>query len=583
MSPPTPAQEPTWNVGYASTLAELSGEQISIDGFLRELGGLRRADVVEWASTFLQIMSSYGGQGARIQTELIDLCLDGDLHKAALQTVASEGRNVVFQRRALWLLLQFASVVCSQDGTPISTLKGRFGRLALAASDCLRLIHLAQVSTADAAKQDPAWQAALLTSVAEVMPGPYAIARAHAFWFDSVADAAVHKELVRCDLTDLDQDFLPIFGVSLSETFFALATLYKFATARVKVRPIEPTVLTVSDAWWGSVSREVRTHFLAKLSIPSEKLSAHLLGTPRQSWATDFSPLMIHPLIESSSGRFVCPDIGYLTIYLLDGVFWLFEEALPDKEWRNAFGAMYEWYVRQLLGAAARKAETQDMFHSNVRFKSNSTDQVCDALLLTTDLAALFESKGTRLTTRQKSGISVEETADAIRKSVGSDKSGVGQLARNIARILRGEAVIADGVEVNVATKRMIVPVLIWYEESACNYATRVFLDNLLVDMLKREGFGESRVAPLLLFATHELELFEQCSALMLPDALLQGFVEFVEQHPADPRSMFLRYAYWIFQGKHQPLGYVGEKAARLVDSIKAEHARRSRNDADRA
>ena len=39
----------------------------------------------------------------------------------------------------------------------------------------LRLIHLAQVSTEDAAKKDGTWQAALLTSVAETMPddGPH--------------------------------------------------------------------------------------------------------------------------------------------------------------------------------------------------------------------------------------------------------------------------------------------------------------------------------------------------------------------------------------------------------------------------
>lgn len=574
MSSPTPSPEPTWNVGYASTLAELSGEQISIAGFLSELGDMRRADVVEWAGTLLQIVSTYGGQSSQIQTELINLCLDGDLRKAALKAVGGEGRNVVFQRRALWLLLQFASLVCSQNGTPITTPKGGLGRLALAASDCLRLIHLAQVSTADAAKQDGAWQAALLTSVAEIMPGPSAIARAHAFWFDSAADHAVQKELARCDLAELDQAFQSIFGMSLSEAFFALVTMYKFATARVRSRPIEPTCLTADDTWWGSVPRDVRMQFLMKLSIPSEKLPAHLLGTPRQSWATDFSPLMMHPLIESFPGRFVCPDIGYLSIYLLDRVFWLFEEAIPDKEWRNAFGAMYEWYVRQLIATSTtRRPETQGMFHSNVKFKSNSTDQVCDALMLSTDLAALFESKGTRLTTRQKSGISVEETAEAIRKSVASDKSGVGQLARNIARILRGEAVIADGIEIDVVTKPMIVPILIWYEESACNYATRVFLDNLLVDMLKREGFDESRVSPLLLLATHELELFEQCSALMPPDTLLQGFVEFVRQHPTDPRSMFLRYATWFFQGKQQPPGYIGDKAARLIDSIKAEHA----------
>ena len=88
--------------------------------------------------TLLQIVSGYGGQSKQIQIELINLCLDGELREAALKTVASDGRNVVFQRRALWLLLQFASVVCSQDGAAITSLKGPFGRLALAASDCLR-------------------------------------------------------------------------------------------------------------------------------------------------------------------------------------------------------------------------------------------------------------------------------------------------------------------------------------------------------------------------------------------------------------------------------------------------------------
>lgn len=569
--------EPTWNVGYASTLAELSGEHTTIDGFLRELGGLRRADVIEWAATLLQSVSSYGGQSSEIQAELIQLCLDGDIREAALRTVASDGRNVVFQRRALWLLLQFAAFVCSDSGTPVTTPKGTLGKLALAASDCLRLIHLAQVSTTDAANSDGAWQAALVTSVAEIMPGPYAIARAHAFWFDSLADAAVQRELGHCGLTELDQAFEPVFGMSLSETFFTLVTLYKFAAHRAKSRPITPTVITVDDAWWGSVSRDVRTHFLTKLSIPSEKLPSYLLGTPRQSWATDFAPLMIHPLIETSPEHFVCPDLGYLSTYLLDRVFWLFEESLAGKEWRNAFGAIYEWYVRQLLTAATnRRPETRGMLRSNVRFQTNSTDQVCDALLLTTDFAALFESKGTRLTTRQKSGISVEETAEAIRKSVASDKSGVGQLAKNITRILRGETVIADGVEVDVAAMPVIVPVLVWYEESACNYATRVLLDNVLVEMLKGEGVDETRVGPLLLLTTHELELFEQCSELLSPDMLLKGFAEFVWNNPTDARSMFLRYATWFFRGQQQPLGYIGEKANRLVDSIKAEHARRS-------
>lgn len=571
---------PTWDVGLYSTFSEISKRHVSIDRFMRELCTIRRSDLVEWAGTLLQIVSEPYGQNLRTQQELIDLCLDAGLAKSASQILAREGRNVIFHRRQLWLLLQFACIVCGEDGIPITCLRSAFGRLCLIASDCLHSIQLAHVSTDVAEKERLEWQVALLISISEIMPDANCLARAHSLWFDSIADPAVQKQHAHCGVHDgLETVFTTHYGISLSETFFALVTIYKYLTARTRARPITPIVMTVEGDWWGAVSSDTRSRVLNMLSVRIDEFPAHLFGTPRQSWATDFSSLMARPLIESKSGHFICPDISYLRTFFVDGIFWLVDKALPDKEWGNAFGAIYEWYVKQVISASMhRRRETRRMLIENVKFKG-TTDEVCDALILNENTAAICEAKGTRLTTRQKSGVNVEETIDAIRKSVASGKSGIGQLAKNIAKILRGDIVVAGDVELDVAARNDIIPVLVWYEESACNWKTRIFLDNVLVDLLTAKGIDPSRVGPLLLLSTHDLELFEQCSHYIPADELLTQFADFVREHPEDVRCEFLRYAYSFFKGQEQPRGFIGDKVDRLFESIKAEHVRRSQAD----
>tara|TARA_R110002073_G_scaffold20123_14_gene72616 strand:- start:3052 stop:4689 length:1638 start_codon:yes stop_codon:yes gene_type:complete len=544
---------------------------------MRELGTLRRSDVVEWAGTMMHIVGERYGQSPEVQRELIDLCLDSSIANSASDILMRDGRNVLFYRRQLWLLLQFACVVCGNSGAPLTSLKGSFGRLCLIASDCLRSIHLANVSTSVDEKERLEWQMALLISTAEIMPDSSFLARAHSLWFDSVSAPTVAKELENSGVQDgLDHVFRSHVGISLTDTFFTLMTVYKYLTARTKTRPVSPIVMTLDGEWWGAVPYDDRLRVFGLLSVPVDKFSAHLFGTPRQSWATDFSSVMARPFIESQPGCYICPDIGNLRTFFLDGIFWLFHEALQGKEWGNAFGAMYEWYMKQLLSAATgRRTETQDMYHDNVKFQGTK-EEVCDSLLISASTAVLFEAKGTRLSTRQKSGVSVHETSDAVTKSVGSNKSGIGQLARNIARILRGDAVVAGDIVLDIAARTDIIPVLVWYEEAASNAPTQQFLDNAFVERLIAEGVDPSRVGPLLLFSTSELELFEQFSHYVSPDVLLEQFADFVLRNPGDPRCTFLRYAVDTFERKTVDHGFVGAKADRLFESARAEHVRRT-------
>jgi len=571
-------------VGNYTTFFDLSGTRVPLDRLMRELGMFRRSEIIEWAATVLQIVGEHSGQSPATQSEIVALCLDEPLASSALVALQRQGRSVLFHRRQLWLIIQFASLVCGEEGTSVTCLKNTFGRFCLIASDCFHAIQRSHVSIDIDEKQKLEWQVALLLSIPEIMPDANALARAQLFWFDSMADSNVQRMLKKCGIQNgLDDVFLGQYGISLSEMFFALVTVYKYLTAQTKVRPIVPIMVTADGDWWGGVSSETRSHVLKMLSVPIDKFPAHLLGNPRQSWATDSSPLMACPFIEVKAGKFVCPDIGFLRLFFVDAIYWLLNKALYKTEWGNAFGAIYEWYVMQVLSTALnRRAETQNIYFDNVKFKG-TTDEVCDGLILNGDCAFLFEFKGTRLTTRQKSGVSVDETIDAIRKSVASRGIGVGQLAKSIARIFQNEVVVSGERVLPIASKPIIVPILVWYEESACNAHTRLFLDDVFMGLLKDANIDPSRTGPVLLLSTHDLETLERCSEYMQPDQLLKEFSDFVLNNPTDDRVTFMRYIVAAFRNKPQPKGFIGEKIDLLFEKAKAEHAKRSETKAHKS
>lgn len=574
--------EETWTVGHCFGYEDLTGTKRSLHHLITELIKFRRSDIITWTAMLIQVCGEAYGQSVEGQKELIDFCLDDDLASAAYNVVKADGRNVVIYRGPLWLVLQLAAIVCGEEceAVPDGSLAKTVGRLSLIAGDCLHDIELAHILKAPPPDLLLEWQAGLLLAKFEMMPDHNAIARAYSFWFDSMSDPNVIKKLEECgEKNDLNPVFLAKFELSLSEFFFALFTLYKFLTATVDLRPLMPTLLTASGPWWGAISLELREKVLGMLSVEMNKFPAHLLGKPRQSWATDFSHLMARPLIEVSPGVFVCPDIGYFRSYFMDSVYWMFDEALAGKEWGNVFGAMFEWYIKQSLETAmSRREETKNMFFSDVAVQGKKIE-ACDCLIMDATTGFLFECKGTRLTSRPKSFVSLEETIGAIKKSVGSEKAGVGQLAKNVAGVLKGSPVISKGNVLDVAKRPRIVAVLVWYEESAITVPVRILLDEIFYDLVIKECPHATCVGPLLVLSPHDIEFFEQCSHLVSPDILLNEYADFVSNYPRDPRSTFLRYAYWRFSGQYQQKGAIGDKYDNLVQKFKQEHARRQQTE----
>jgi hypothetical protein len=562
--------------GLFITYFDFEQRRVPLNSFLKELSEYHRSDLIQWASTLLHISSELFGQSPEVQKELAQMCFEGENESKALQLLSRPQRQVIFHRKPLWLLIQFASMVCSDAGLPVNDPRTVLGRFVLICSDSNYLIQRVQVSIQEDVKDRLEWQATLLLTSAETFPYHNHLARAHAFWFESIQCSEIQEALTKYKgQIGLDEAFKRQNGLALSDCFFALVTIYKYLFERSKVRPVSPIILTVEGDWWGSVGIPLRCHILKMLSIPMEAFPEHLLGTPRQSWATDLSSLMNHPFIEVEAGHYICPDVSFLRSFFIDGVYWILDKSLDGAEWGNVFGAIYEWYITKVFLSSMRiHPHTKCCYYSQIRY-SNKNDQVCDGLLLSGKHAFIGEFKGTRLTTRQKSGVSVEETIEGIKKSVASKSTGVGQLAKNITRILKGETVYSGEKTLNVASQETIVPVLVWHEEAAVNVPTRIFLDNFLIELLQAEKADTSRVGELLLLSTHDLEVFEQCSHLLPPDTLLIQYSQFVRDNRTDPKSMFFRFVVHAFAGRQQPKGFIGERIDRLFESVRQEHINR--------
>ena len=560
-------------MGRFITYHDFEGHRVPLNSFLKELSRYSRSDVIQWASALLLISGEPSGQSLDVQKELAGLCFTGENESKTIQLLSGPGRQVIFHRKPLWLLIQFASMVCSDDGLPIDDLRIAFGRFVLISSDCNYLIQRVKVPIHEDVKGRLEWQAALMLTSAETFPYHNTLARSHAFWFESMQSPEIKQAFTRYNVQDeIDEAFRKKKGITLSDCFFSLVTIYKYVVKRLKERPVSPIILTHECDWWGSVELTLRGRILKMLSISVEVLPETLLGTPRQSWATDLSGLTNWPFIEIKPGQYLCPDLSFLRNFFVDGVYWILDKAMEGAEWGNVFGAIYEWYITQIfLSAMQIHPHTECRYFTHINY-SNKNDQACDGLLLSGKYAFIGEFKGTRLTNRQKSGVSVEETIDGIKKSVASRNTGVGQLAKNIVRMCKGESVYSGQQPINIASQEAIIPVLVWYEEAAVNIPTRIFLNNFLIELLEAEKVDTSRVGELLLLSTQDVELFEQCSHFIPCGPLLIQYAEFVRDNPVDAKSMFLRYVFHVFAGREQPKGFIGDRIDRLVESIRQEH-----------
>lgn len=559
------------------SLKEVTGTESSVAELVHLLSTMRRSEVIRWTSTLLEVVSRADGITPRQQLRLVRELIPPDIaHK--MREKQTEDGWAVFHRRQLWLLLQLAVVVCKEDTPPPSDTTDfahAIGRLCLMASEFLHEIEQVHIPEPGPPEDALKWLVMILVTHVEIANDQDVLARAYSLWFESLCDPKVKAEFDRLQVgKDFDEVLMRHLGVSLTEFFFIAILFYCQFLEPVTSEPIRPALIDSTTPSSGIYSEDDKQRTLAKLSISADALAAHLLGTPRQSWATDFSPLLFHPLIEVFPGRFACPDLSYFRQYFMDGVFWLLDSAI-GKPWRSFFGTMYAWYINQLIRCFASDSDILvRRFFYPTKFQG-TTDEVCDGLLKFDRLALLCEYKSSRFTTRQKAGVRMEETISAIEDSIGAKGKGVGQLAASLNRIFRGETVHCGRHTIDVSSCECVIPVVVWYEESGGNHATRLYLEEIFNSLLNVPEDVRHRIGPLLLLTTHDVEVLERFANIQPAEELLRDYATFVRNNPRDPHGTFRTYAYRKFGDQSVEQAFIPTKFAKLFEFVSNEFRKR--------
>ncbi len=570
------------NIGPYLTLEEIIGRKVTFPDLLQELTKIRRDDVLRWVAGMTAIVERKESSTPSDQLSLLHHLVPSDLFEeihTALQTGQHTG--AFFHRRQLWFVLQMALITCKDDIEPSSedTLRQAFGKCCLMANDLLKQVEIVHGHDPEEAKT-LSWLITALISFTDLRPMHEVFARAQLFWLEIPEEPAMRQFAASLGLDKtLDQVFEAKFGIPLREfMLFATIIYYKFAEAAVEELP-KAAVYDPSLVFQGWFSEEHVSKSLALISATPDEAAARLLGSPRQSWANDFTPLSQKPLIEKTHQKYVCPDLHMFRNFFVQGIYELLLVAVSPARFRQFFGRIFERYIEQLITRfAPRSTVLANTFYAPIRFVGSEKDEAGDGLLVWPSIAVLFECKTSILTNRQRYAMSSGETTKAIDDQLakfGKDRKGIGQLANSLFRILAGDSIRSNDSIIDLSSVSKIYPAIIVYDEVLGNHAVRVHLQQKLNDWLQEQNVDQSRIGHLLLFTIRDIEYFELLAQPIGAEKLMKDYVTFVDQNPINLHSMFTDFAKAKYPQANEQIGYTLATLDRVLKAVQVEGDRR--------
>ncbi len=529
-------------------------------------------------STLMGELSDQRSFGVEFQIKLVHRYCQPKLAEATLDLAKSQQRWAVFHRRALWIVLQFAAIACKEDGNFKELELPEVGEICLRANDLLYAIESKQMGSLTAA-DDQGKAATAFVAHAEMSCPLNWVVRAFSCWHECLSDPRVTKKMKQCGIkSSLDELFLDAHGISLSRYLLVCISLFSTFNRGVLAQPSKSTLVRGKTWSGGSISHEEKEKVFGLISMDAIEVPSVLFGSPRQSWVFDISPFASRPLWELQPGHYVCPDILLFAVSLMDRTYFLLEQVV-GSHWGNLFGEIFESHIHSVIKSfGVDSSGFRSTYFDKVCFEE-SEDEFCDGLLVCENLVAVCEFKGSRLTTRHKSGVSIPSTVDAIKKAVAYDskkaRKGVAQIAENLTEAFKGRKLVASGKQIDIRSKPLVIPVVVWFEEYAGNPIVREMLQAEFDAMLKERGTDGASVGPVLLFTTFDLEVFEQCARIEPAEVLLCEFAQFVLNNPGHICTLFRSFAHYRFSGQQMLLGRVGEKLTQIKDWLDEEHNKR--------
>jgi len=581
--------------GPYHTLEELIGRKVVVADLLEKLSKIARSDVLRCLAGFSALLERHENGAYQQQIKLLH-----EITSAELATQVEEALKMqtdpfgaLFHRRQLWFVLQMAVLSCTNDSTQAhdSTALKEVGECCLMANDLLKAVECVQrVDPQDTKNLD--YLIATLISYTELSFGSEVVARSQLFWLEMPEEELLKRLAKRLGMgKTLDEAFAEKYGIPLKELLlFATVLYYKFMESTIRDVP-SSLMYDSTKAFHDVFDSGYREKALRLISAAPDELAARLLGSPRQSWATDSTALIKTPLLRLGETQYVCPDLHMFRAFLVQGVFELLMDAVDPGKLKQYLGGLFERYVQRLMRSFAPASQVLvNTFFSPVEFAFDG-DEAADGMLLWTDFAVLLECKTSMLTTRQRYAMSLPETTKAIddqfasfqapgEKKTGerNKRKGIGQLAYNMARILKGDQVKQHGKPIDLFGVKKFYPAVVVYDEGVANHGVRLYLQLKMVEWFDANGIDHSRVGHVLLFTIRDIEFYELLAHRIGAEKLMRDYIAFVEVEPRNLHSMFHEYALNHFPVAKESTGLTHETTERVLKAMQSEIDQRKAN-----
>ncbi|HEY1602289.1 MAG TPA: hypothetical protein VGG64_21995 [Pirellulales bacterium] len=567
---------------YPHTLESLTGDHIVLADLVHELHSLRRLDVFRWIAGLSAVISRRNGMELQNQRQMASQLLKAEywskLEPALFQREKGEPGGVLFHRRGLLFVLQIALLACNDDAEPLAEdeLRHVFARACLMANDLLKQVEMVQTPEIPETDQEH-WLITILISFIEPYLGHEVIGRAKLLWLTIPSEDRIKAMAKTLGIASFDEIMRNNYGITLSE-FFVFGLLLYFHYLQPAVQP-QPSALVFDRAVITSLFEQSDLDAAFKLlACTPDEMAVRLLGTPRQSWSTDYAPMLGTPLLEVEKGKFVCPDLQMYRDVFVHGIHSLFSKAI-GRPFKQLFGYIFERFVEIILGQfTVSEGPLARTFYCRVVFVNSKHEQVCDGLLHWTSLAVLMEYKAGSLTSRQRFALRQAETMQAVDDllaRLGEGRKGIGQLANSMRRITNGEPIRCGPDHIDLSSCRVMYPALVLYDEALGNHAIREYLSSKLTAELEKTNTSRERIGRLLIFTIRELELFEELAQTMGAENLMRDYVAYVENNPSSPYSAFNAFALGPCKHKLNNDGFIQKAEIAVLREIEQEIQRR--------
>ncbi len=234
-----------------------------------------------------------------------------------------------------------------------------------------------------------------------------------------------------------------------------------------------------------------------------EEVSSRLASRPVH--VNDFTCFADRPLVRVLD-QFYPIDFDFLTNKAETGIFWRVVRSLPKVQQNDFFsfwGDVFERYINWLLSRSV--SPLVNVLHVDPRYQDNTSEQVCDSIILNGFNACLMEDKGITFTSEAK----YSDNAEILKKEIElkllgtpSDRKGLRQLADAIitdSELQRG----IDGVDFSRVTK--IFPLLVVRDDVALTPFFGEYLNFRFRKLLVGKKLSRT-ITPLFVVTADELE-----------------------------------------------------------------------------